>query len=389
MTSPDLSQYVDLTVYDKQPVDIYTEAVEYARTSLPEWTPVFGSIEDALLQASASMTGELAAALNRVTDGVLEGLLLLFDIQRNTGTTPTGTITITTVDDLGYIIPAGTRFGYLDSTDPAQSVLYTFDTDADLTIGQGATIGSVAITGTTAIEYPTLSSGTTLQLLSSVSFINSASLSSSLSIGANSETDAEYLARGIAKLNSYTTALVLPDQFQQYILSTYTAVNRCKVYARRNSTADLYTDALQNGYITVYACKAAGASISGGVYEAIDTDITNRSVAGLSITVKAPPIVTVAIAVTVVAKTGYTQTVVNANVVAGLNQYLHPDYWDWSDTIYYNELISKIDQITGVERVTVLTITTPTGGHLVGGGPNIQFDKIGSLPLVSPTVTVL
>ena len=37
MASPDFSQYIDLTINDKQPDGIYNEAVEYARLALPEF----------------------------------------------------------------------------------------------------------------------------------------------------------------------------------------------------------------------------------------------------------------------------------------------------------------------------------------------------------------
>jgi hypothetical protein len=77
MPSPDIRNYVDLTVYDLQPTDIYDASVEYAATSLPEWRPVPGSVEDALLQAASFMTGELVGAINRLPSGVVEALLKL------------------------------------------------------------------------------------------------------------------------------------------------------------------------------------------------------------------------------------------------------------------------------------------------------------------------
>ncbi|MBM4210606.1 MAG: hypothetical protein FJ187_08665, partial [Gammaproteobacteria bacterium] len=53
MPSPDFSQYVDLTDFDVQPGDLYLDALEYARTSIPEFDPRPGTLEDAIMQAGA------------------------------------------------------------------------------------------------------------------------------------------------------------------------------------------------------------------------------------------------------------------------------------------------------------------------------------------------
>jgi hydroxymethylbilane synthase len=55
---------------DLQPQEIYDAAVQYATTALPEWTPIPGSVEDALLQASASMTGQLLGAINHEASAI-------------------------------------------------------------------------------------------------------------------------------------------------------------------------------------------------------------------------------------------------------------------------------------------------------------------------------
>lgn len=386
MASPDFSSYIDLTIYDSDPETIYDNAVAYAQTAIPEWTPISGSVEDAIIQAGASYAAELGGSINRLPNGVLEGLLQLFGITRNTGTAPTGTLTINVIDDLGYTVPAGTRFGYLDTTDPENSVLYSFDTTQDVSISQGSTSASVAIVGTSLIQYPTLLSGTTLQVLSGVSYVNSATLASNISVGADPETDTEYLARAIAKLNSYSTAMITADQIQQYVLSAYSDVYRCKVYSRRNAAADNASAALQNGYVTIYACKQGGASLTATAASVIQTDVADKTVAGLSITCKAPPIVPVTVTATVKMASGYGQAAVSSNVSSALSSFLHPDYWPWGAAIYYNDIVSLIDQAIGVDRVVSLSITVASGA--TASGSDWVFDKVGALPLVTPNITV-
>lgn len=386
MASPDFTEYIDLTLYDTQPSTIYDSAVEYAQVAVPEWTPISGSVEDAIIQVGAYVAGHLGGAINRVPNGVLEALLKLFGITRNVGVAPTGYVQITTINNAGYTIPSGTRFAYLDNSNPDNTVLYSFDTVEELTISPGSTVGTVGISGTSLIEYPVLTSGTTLQLVSSVSSVSSAVLFGNIEIGSDPETDTQYLTRAIAKLNSYTTALVTASQIQQYILSAYTDAYRVKVYNRLNSTNDAASVTATNGYATIYVAKQGGASLTATAMSAIQQDVADRTVAGLTIGIKQPYIVPITLATTVTMKTGYSQPTVTSNVTAALNQYLHPDYWDWAGTIYYNELISLIDQVDGVDRVVSLTITAASGATV--SGSNLVFTYYGSLPLVTSTVSV-
>lgn len=381
MPSPDISPYVDLTLYDLTPAEVAADAITYAQTLLPEFSPKTGTVEDAIIQASSQMTSQLIGAINRMTPGVMEVVLQLFDIERISGTQATGTISITVVDALGHTIPKGTRFGYLDNiSDPTNPVLYAFDTTTDLTVGAGSSTGSVSIISTLFKAYPALLSGQVLQLLTSNSSILSASLSTNLVTGLDPETDTEYFARAVATLNSYSQALALASQMEQYVLANYSDVYRCQANSRVRSTADLWADVLQNGYVTVYASKPNGASLTSTAASAIAEDLMTHSVAGLSIAVKAPLLVTVPVVVTVKALSSYTFSDVQASISATLNTYLHPNYWGWGQTIYYNELISVIDQVAGVGRVVSLTIN--------GSATDYSFTRRGSLPTHSSTISV-
>ena len=381
MASPDISDYADLALYDRTPTQIAEASIAYARGVLPEFTPVTGSIEDAFLNASASMTAELIAAINRMTPGLLEVVLQLFGITRNSGTLATGTLQIVVSDNLGYTIPVGTRFGYLDSSDVDNPILYTFDTTAPLTITAGNTSGTVAIAAALRRQYPALISGESIQLLTPTSFIQSAALASDLVIGSDAESDAEYFARAVSKLNSFSDALVLPDQFQQYVLSNYTEVYRCKAFSRVNPSADLLADPLANGYVTVYAARVGGGSLTPAAASAIAEDLSDHAVAGLTVTVKAPTLVTVPVNVTVTPLPGYSSAAITDGIEAAVNTYIHPDYWPWSEKIYLNEMISLIDQVDGVDRVVTLTLN--------GSATDYSFTRYGTLPRASLTSAVV
>jgi hypothetical protein len=470
MPSPDVTNYVDLTVYDLQPAEIYDLAIEYAQTSLPEWTPVTGSIEDAILQAASNMTGYLLGAINRLPAGSIEGLLALFGVVRNTGQAANGTAKITFIDDTGYTLSAGTRFGYLE-TGAVDSTLYVFETTAGIQTNDGQNVNaygqtevSVGIRAVTLSRYPSLSDGTSLQLLSAVSFISSIELVGDLNPGGDAESDTDYLNRGATTFGYLSETLVMPSQFDRYVLATYPEAYRAKAFSRAkierttsalvrsssvvtatigsghgivagdvvrisgatpstfngyfivsgltgstsvywsqagdNASATvqgklvstklypLTPEVPQNGYLTIYVSGTGGASLTAASCAAIEEDLTSKAIAGLTIVVNNATIVPLNLSVEVTTKSGYLASSVSTNVQTALNQYLHPDYWGWGSTIYYNELISLIDRVDGVDRVVSLSITDPSGNYTTVDGSNLDFDYYGCLPSHTTTVTV-
>lgn len=380
MPSPDFSSYLDLTVYDKSIQDIYREALTYARTALPEWTPRTGTIEDAVLQAASYQSGFLAGAINRLPNGVMETLLKLFGIDRNDGTAPTGTVTVTVVDAAGYSIPVGTRFGYRETTGGA-STLYVFETTAALIINAGATSGNVAIRGLYREQYPSLQSGTALLTLTSISSISTVTLTQDLSVGDDPETDAEYFNRGLTKLNSYSSSFVLPRQMESYLLSTYSDIYRVKVYSRLNSAGTLAASVSPsaNGYVTVFA-SSVGASAVTTAASAIAADLAERTVPGLSIGVRTPITATINVATTIAPIAGYTNAEIEGRVTEALTAYLNPDNWDWETTVYRNNIVVVLARLEGVKRVDSVTLTV-TGSDAYVSGNDVKFYKYGTLPV--------
>lgn len=392
MASPDITPYSDLTIFDKQPDQIYDDQIEYARSVLPEWTPAAGSVEDAILQAASGVTGELLAALNRVPSSVLEALLKLFGIERITGTPPIASIRVDFIDNQQTVIPAGTRFGWLDNstTDPQ---LYVFETEQEYTaLAQDSYVVLEAV-GILRERYPDLDENTPIRLLSNISYVVSAALETDLNAGQDSETDQAYFTRAISILRSYSDALVLPHQFESYILSQYTNVFRAKAFSRINPGGTdenvSNTPTRTNGRLTVYACGLNGASLSTQAASAIVEDVNAKCIAGLIVNIVPPYLVPINVATDVVIKSGFNGNEVASAVTAKLQEILSPNTWNWDTTIFYNELIVAIDSVSGVERVADLTISAPSGASVIAGTSNLRFDKYGSLPSAgSVNVTV-
>jgi uncharacterized phage protein gp47/JayE len=461
MASPDASSYIDLTVYDMQPIDIYDAAIEYARTAVPEWTPVTGSIEDAIVQSAAYMTGQLLGAINRLPSGNIEGLLRLFGIERNSGTAASATVEIQMIDDFGHTIPARTRCGFSETVGDS-TTLYIFESTSDIIVNTGVTSASAVLESVTLAQYPAIAAGQNLQLLSAVSFIDSITLVDDLSIGTDAESTTEFLNRGINKFASLSEALTVPSQFTAYLVDTYTSAYRATTTSRLKkeravttltrssgtvtaaigsghglSTGDIirligssdgtfdgiYTlggasgasvswsrsgtnnssgastetallshklqTAGSNGYVSVYLSDVGGASLSNASIQAIEDDLSDRCVAGLIVRVDNAKVVGVNIAVTITLKSNNVsgQSVETA-VQSALDEYVHPDYWQWDDAIYKNEIISLVDQVSGVGRVVSVTLTSDNATYIQESGGDLLFLKKGVLPLNSSVISV-
>lgn len=228
MASPDFRSYIDLTINDVQPEDIYQGSVTYARTALPEFTPRVGTVEDALLQAMAYVGGVMSGAINRLPNGLMEGILRLLGFERSEATFATGSVIFTAIDDAGATIPAGTQVVYREVTDTG-TINHVFATDSSVTISSGSTTSAAtAMTAVIAGQKPTISSGDTLLIATASNRLLSAAFSGTLTQGAASESDTDYFTRGRAYLASLNSTLATADQIQNYILANYRDVYRAK-----------------------------------------------------------------------------------------------------------------------------------------------------------------
>lgn len=391
MASPDITPYSDLTVFDKQPDEIYDDQIEYARVVLPEWTPVAGSAEDAILQAAAGVTGELLGAINRVPSSVLEALLKLFEIERSVGVPPVATIHVDFIDDQERKIPAGTRFGWLD-TSTTNPQLYVFETLQEYVALPQATFVEVDAVGILRERYPDLDEETPIRLLSNISYVTRAYLAMDLDPGQDPESDQDYFTRAVAILKSHSSALVLPHQFETYIISEFRNVYRAKAFSRLNPDngdyiAETFPDS-GNGHLTVYACGVNGASLSTESASAIVEDLNDKCVGGLIIHIEPPHLVEIEIYAVIFVKPSFNGTLVLNAVENKLMEFLSPNTWDWGDAVFYNDIVAIIEGVAGVDRVDELVIGADNdGATTLPGTLNLGFARYGSLPVPNITVT--
>jgi len=227
MASPDFRQYVDLTINDVQPSTIYDDAVSYAQTVLPDFQPREGTVEDAVLQAMSYVAALMTGAINRLPNGLMEGVLNLLGFARAQSSFATGAVIFTIVDSNGATIPAGTRVAYTDTVDGV-TAQYIFETTEQATIDAGGnTSSAVPVRAAATGVQPVIDDGDTMLLLTSSNRIFSVAFSGTLTQGAASESDEEYFARGATYIASLSESLATKQQITNYILSAFTDVRRC------------------------------------------------------------------------------------------------------------------------------------------------------------------
>ena len=266
MTSPNFAQYIDLTVNNKTSEDVYDEAVEYAQTTLPEFSPRVGTIENAILEAVSYSTGSLIQMINSLPDGLMEGLLKLMGFARIEATASTALVSIELSINTGATIASGTVFSYdvYDSNNVLKQYLY--ETKNDVSILSGSNTVDAQVIASDPSVYPDIPVPTNLTVVSSTPFIQQVTLISLTSIGTDSETDSEYFNRATTFLGSLSSAITTASQLSNYISVNYPTVSRYNVYdltqAKEN---DIVNAVLASNVVTLTSRYAHKFSVGDSV----------------------------------------------------------------------------------------------------------------------------
>lgn len=385
MASPDFSTYIDLTIYDVEPYTIYEDAVTYAKTALPELQPRRGTVEDALLQATAYSTSLMVGAINRLPNGLMEGILNLMGFTRLEATYATGTVLFTVYNNAGMTIRAGTVIQY-EVVDGTTITSYPFETIADLVIPEGDTTGEIGIKALSAGLYPLLLIGQALTLVSPAASVLTAVLTENLLIGSNAEGDAAYFNRATQHLSTLNTTLCTAGQISNYIKVNYPNITYFQVYDL-TIAGNMSFDWVAPGYITIAMCDVVGDPISNTIYDPMFADITERGVAGLAYNQYDMIHENLNISCEIVVSSGYSPSTVATNVKTAIESYLSFEGFDFSQYVYANQLVAIASQVAGVRYVTSLTMDSYEGAGTIVDGVLTLTNK-GEIPIGAVDVTV-
>jgi len=405
--SPDLKKYVDLTVYDEDPVQLMNEILGAARGLLPNWRPEAGQIETVLSEAFAIRSASLANSINRVPAATTEVLLQLFGLTRSDGTKATATLTITFTDSDSFerTLDAGTEFLFVDAV---TGISYSFALDSAFTLN-GPLSGTAAVTAVdVGSAYNVAASGKNLTLISAnATFFESAVFSTNASGGTDAETDDEYFDRGVNLLASYTSAATTATQIKYYVGANKSYAKRVEVFNRRryrdrDTTADDY--GTHDGAVLVAiastvsnpASAAAEVVVTSSNLADLHSSLADRTPSGLIVDVMSAELAEIDVTASVVKKSGFAGSDVNTAIQTALKAYLNANTWNWStNTVRRNEVIALIDSVDGVDYVASLTMDASTlvgsnnVGHYTSAGGSkttVNLDITGVSPDDASTV---
>jgi hypothetical protein len=466
----DFSKYIDLRIFDAEPGDIYLEAIEQARLTLPEFNLRVGTPEDAIFQAASYISALSIAAINRLPDRLMEGIVSILGFSRQQAIAAEVDVTITLYTYSGGTVPAGTIFSY-ETLFEDEVTEFVFETTTAIVIdavenpepGDDYPSASATVTCLTAgIIPPITTPGTELKVLSAGTNILTVETSANFANGINADEDSDYLSRAATYLRSLSSALNKATQVDSYILTQYPdTVGRVKTYdltdgdvdlgdisvsrsvdiiqtylntnvatvetgedhlfvvgdvvtladcgssfngertitGRSDTTFSFVSVAANSGSTAVTGTASAGIDVAGEVTafvyglnsflsteekETILLDVSDKSVAGLSFTVRDPDLLTLEITASIVIDSAFDQDILQENIENTIVDYLSPANFPYTDDrVRKTRLISLISRIPGVIYVESMVLNGTNDGWLPQYGDDILFLNKGSLPIVS------
>ena len=371
----DFSRYINLKIHDVDAGNLYRQMIEVARTVMPEFNLRRGTVEDSIFQSSAYTAAIATNAINRVPDGLMQGIVSLFGFQRNFGSRATITATASLYGTSGGAIPVGTqfRYRYVDSANGTYSD-YLFVTSEDTVISASANpTGTLYLTCDAFGEIPAADTGAALLPLSVDTDINTVTVTS-FSNGTNALTDSEYLDSAKTFLESISTTYVTAKQLESAILSNFSYVARCKVFDLMDPSTDrgvqiLLPDTGKNinsstyrGYVGIFV-YGFGRTLDTTELGNIQSFAASSSMAGLDIEVVNFQTVTPTIAVTASYDSSFSQASTTESIKLSLAEYLSPNLFPYEEisissprlrsTVLFNRLLSTVPGLVSVDSITL------------------------------------
>ena len=388
----DFSNYINLRAFDASPTEIYLDAVDYARLVLPEFQLRQGTPEDAILQAISYISSLNVAAINRLPDRLMSGILGMIGVQIDDGTQAEIAVEFTAIDYDGTTIPQGTIVRYDYEFLGEQSSVY-FETSEE------GVIDAVVYTGveslpSTIVECRALDVGEILPLTaglnviidSPTSNILEATLDSVISRGTNQEVSDDYLNRSVQYLGSLSSSFARASQVDSFVLAEFVGtVSRCKTYDLTNFLSGMeWADADEVGYVTIFV-YGIGAQLTNDEKLDVLVGVQDRTVAGLEVYVSDVNEVDLAMTVSATFSSDYDSAVVEANIKSVVSNYFSPTNYRFTDKIRKSEFISIATSVPGVIYIESLEVTVAAGPATITVDGDVSFSLKGTLPSMAVT----
>jgi uncharacterized phage protein gp47/JayE len=384
-------------------------AFDYLEANIPGWQRERADWSSQLIASCARLIAEARDTASDVPLAVLrylgKWLVQLPAIEASYAAT---TATITTVDNAGYTIDAGTRF--LVKTAGDDGVVFTVVSPVTILPGSTSTaVGGVdLLAAEPGAEGSGLSAGSDVIPVDSLAYLDTITLEAVTTGGEDAETDDAYIARLIEELALFTPTPILPDDFA-VLARRIPGVGRSLALNLYNPSDGLYTHART---VTVVLTDTAGEPVSGGVKTTVADYLQALREVNWTVPVIDATYTTIDVTYTAVAYPGYdiaaVETAADAAVAAyfspanrGVPRYneADPNTWLNDPTVRYLEVAEVLNRTDGLDYLTAVTvgkrqpvtaaaatdIATATAHGLSAASPIVFRDLTGGAPLVAGT----
>lgn len=378
-----MSSYVDIDV-DADPQAIEQAIFDSLELSFPGWMPAPGDLITQVVRALAFQMSDLAelaadarAEIFRRFGEVIVGIPAL--AATSAQTTSTWTVT----DDAGYIIPAGALVGI-----PSGEDLIGFRVETEVLIPGGSTATAAGAVTLTAVEPGAAANDLNSDpvLIEALPFVTEIVLEDPTHGGIDAETGDAYLDRLRGELQLLSPKIILPRDAE-------IAALRVPGIARAVALDGYNPIGPSTGnerMLAVAIVGANGESLGSGVKTQLTEILTARREINFVFHAIDPTYTEVDVDVEFVPYDGFDPAIVTGSVEAAIAAYLSPASWGRSpfddDTTWRNmtvvrhsELITVVNNVTGVDYVNSLTLAEG-GGSL--GTSNVTLDE--PAPLATP-----
>jgi hypothetical protein len=378
---------------ETNPTELAQEVFDYINTQAPDWVPSEGNLDVWIVRAVAQLASENRNLATDVQDDIFRYFgANLVGVQPIDATAAQANTTWTLNDANGHTIPAGTSVGIAD----ANGNIIPFQTTVDTIVASGSNVtptGGVVVRAIMpGAEATGLGgSGTFVQLIDVLDWVASIVMTGPSSGGVDDEEDGAYLGRLALYMQKLSKRPILPVDFSTMALDADPIIQRAVAIDGFNPADSTYNN---QRMVTIAAVDSQGNDVPAATKTAIQGYLNANREVNFIVNTMAPNYTTINITTSIHVQTGYTAATVNASVTTALNNYFSSASWGedpsvydstvvttWIDTqvVYFNEVLTLISNVTGVARVTALTLN--------GGTANINLTAPASLTRPG-TVTV-
>lgn len=387
--------YINLPI-EIDPEALIEDAYAAMAAAFPGWEPSPGNPEVFLIRAivyrlvmplaemAADVPAEIFGAFGRA----------IVNVPPIEATPATGSATVVMVNSAGYTLPAGTQVDFPTAGDTGVG----FRVVSDVIVPPGSTSSAAGAVVLEAALPGSDGNGLTGagDVVEALTFINSLTLTGATSGGTDAEDPLEYLNRLADTMQTLAPRPIIARDVEiitRGIAGVWRAV-ALDNFDPTPGTDDPNDPTTWNTekMTTVAVVSEAGTALSAPVKAQVVSTLDALREANFVFNVIDPTFSTIKINFQVVPEPGFAQADVEATVIAALTEYLSPANWgqsppgdtrSWANrqTLYYQDLVTVVNNQEGVSRYTVLKVAK---GAAALGTADVVLD--GPAALTTPGV---